>query len=251
MGGEGRATAAWAGSCDYRGGRCGLPTIARQTARLTGQRNLRLSEANPQHFMVDTRPRRHHSARPRRRLAGRRRSLPGLAPAATAQFRVEISGIGATQLPVGVTKFRDEDKSGQSDLGHRARRPASAAGCSASSTASGDFDETARVPTTPSGAAAAPTRWWRARPRAWPTAASTCATSCGTWSRASDLGGQSAGRAAGRPAAGRAPHRRRDLREAHRRAGACSPPASPTSRERPTATRCTSPTPTAKAGRWR
>ena len=34
-------------------------------------------------------------------------------PAARAQFRVEISGIGATQLPVAVTRFRDEDRAGQ------------------------------------------------------------------------------------------------------------------------------------------
>jgi TolB protein len=32
---------------------------------------------------------------------------------AWAQFRVEISGVGATQLPVAVGRFRDEDKSGQ------------------------------------------------------------------------------------------------------------------------------------------
>lgn len=30
-----------------------------------------------------------------------------------AQFRVEISGVGATQLPIAITRFRDEDKSGQ------------------------------------------------------------------------------------------------------------------------------------------
>ncbi len=34
-------------------------------------------------------------------------------PMAWAQFRVEISGIGATQLPVGITRFRDEERSGQ------------------------------------------------------------------------------------------------------------------------------------------
>jgi len=34
-------------------------------------------------------------------------------PAAWAQFRVEIAGIGATQLPLAVTRFRDEDRSGQ------------------------------------------------------------------------------------------------------------------------------------------
>ncbi|MEK8048695.1 Tol-Pal system beta propeller repeat protein TolB [Ideonella sp. DXS22W] len=32
---------------------------------------------------------------------------------ARAQFRVEVSGIGATQLPIAVTRFRDEDRSGQ------------------------------------------------------------------------------------------------------------------------------------------
>ena len=31
---------------------------------------------------------------------------------ARAQFRVEISGVGATQLPVAVARFRDEDKAG-------------------------------------------------------------------------------------------------------------------------------------------
>ena len=36
-----------------------------------------------------------------------------LPAAARAQFRVEISGIGATQLPLAVTRFLDEDRSGQ------------------------------------------------------------------------------------------------------------------------------------------
>ena len=36
------------------------------------------------------------------------------APAAFAQFKVEISGVGATQLPIAVLRFRDEDRSGQS-----------------------------------------------------------------------------------------------------------------------------------------
>jgi TolB protein len=34
-------------------------------------------------------------------------------PAAMAQFRVEISGVGATQLPIAIPKFRDEDKAPQ------------------------------------------------------------------------------------------------------------------------------------------
>src|ERR1700754_2478668 len=43
-------------------------------------------------------------------------SLPVLAAAAlfssnaSAQFRVEISGVGATQLPIAITKFRDEER---------------------------------------------------------------------------------------------------------------------------------------------
>ena len=31
---------------------------------------------------------------------------------AWAQFRVEITGVGATQLPVAIARFRDEDKAG-------------------------------------------------------------------------------------------------------------------------------------------
>ncbi|HMC16775.1 MAG TPA: Tol-Pal system protein TolB, partial [Albitalea sp.] len=33
---------------------------------------------------------------------------------AWSQFRVEISGVGATQLPIVITRFRDEDRSGTS-----------------------------------------------------------------------------------------------------------------------------------------
>ena len=36
---------------------------------------------------------------------------------AAAQFRVEISGIGATQVPIVVGNFRDEDKTGTSLAG--------------------------------------------------------------------------------------------------------------------------------------
>ena len=32
---------------------------------------------------------------------------------AFAQFRVEITGVGAAQIPIAVAKFRDEDRSGQ------------------------------------------------------------------------------------------------------------------------------------------
>ena len=56
---------------------------------------------------------------PPERTGLRRRSvvIAGLAPWAAvpawAQFRVEISGVGATQLPIAIVKFRDEDKSTQ------------------------------------------------------------------------------------------------------------------------------------------
>jgi TolB protein len=36
------------------------------------------------------------------------------APPAQAQFRVEISGVGATQLPIAIAKFRDEDRAAPS-----------------------------------------------------------------------------------------------------------------------------------------
>nr|MBP7668324.1 Tol-Pal system protein TolB [Burkholderiaceae bacterium] len=48
----------------------------------------------------------------------RRRFLTTLAasslatPWAQAQFRVEIAGVGATQLPLALIRFRDEDRSG-------------------------------------------------------------------------------------------------------------------------------------------
>ncbi|MEQ1805448.1 MAG: Tol-Pal system protein TolB, partial [Burkholderiaceae bacterium] len=50
------------------------------------------------------------------RLAARVAAAPAalsLFGAARAQFRVEISGVGTTQLPIAITRFRDEEKSGQ------------------------------------------------------------------------------------------------------------------------------------------
>jgi TolB protein len=51
-----------------------------------------------------------HFARRLALLAG----AAALALPASAQFRVEISGVGGTQLPIAVVRFRDEDKSNQS-----------------------------------------------------------------------------------------------------------------------------------------
>lgn len=39
----------------------------------------------------------------------------GLFGTAQAQFRVEISGVGATQLPIAVPRFHDEEKAPQPD----------------------------------------------------------------------------------------------------------------------------------------
>lgn len=51
-----------------------------------------------------------------RRTLIRLAALPaalGAASIGRAQFRVEISGVGATQLPIGLPRFRDEDKNPQ------------------------------------------------------------------------------------------------------------------------------------------
>jgi TolB protein len=37
----------------------------------------------------------------------------GLVPQVQAQFRVEMSGVGASQVPIAIARFRDEDRSGQ------------------------------------------------------------------------------------------------------------------------------------------
>ena len=56
-------------------------------------------------------PLRNRSCPPRRRqFCGGALALASLP--AWAQFRVEISGVGATQLPVAIARFRDEDKAG-------------------------------------------------------------------------------------------------------------------------------------------
>ena len=64
-------------------------------------------------------------ATPRPPIPTRRRLLSGsagavalalaaaISPPAQAQFRVEISGVGGTQLPIAIAKFKDEDKAPQ------------------------------------------------------------------------------------------------------------------------------------------
>ncbi|MFO1219592.1 MAG: Tol-Pal system beta propeller repeat protein TolB [Burkholderiaceae bacterium] len=63
--------------------------------------------------------------------------------AGRAQFRVEISGVGATQLPIGIPRFREEDKSGQSISGI-VRADLERSGTFRIVDSTGDLDETAR-----------------------------------------------------------------------------------------------------------
>ncbi len=66
--------------------------------------------------------------------------LAGLSPPALAQFRVEISGIGATQLPLAVTRFREEERSGQ-PLANIIRADLERSGVFRIVDSSGNFDE--------------------------------------------------------------------------------------------------------------
>jgi len=99
------------------------------------------AEANPQHFMVIP-PETQQGPSRRRWLAGAL-AAGALHSVVHAQFRVEISGVGATQLPVGVTKFREEDKSGQSISGI-VRADLERSGVFRIVDSAGDFDETSR-----------------------------------------------------------------------------------------------------------
>jgi TolB protein len=79
----------------------------------------------------------------RRRLLAAAAAVGAWPAALQAQFRVEISGVGATQLPIGVAKFRDEDRSGQSISGI-VRADLERSGIFRIVDSSGDLDETAR-----------------------------------------------------------------------------------------------------------
>lgn len=70
-----------------------------------------------------------------------------LALPAAAQFRVEISGIGATQLPIAIARFRDEDKAGQA-ISQIVRDDLQRSGVFRGIEAPGSFDETS-VPAYP------------------------------------------------------------------------------------------------------
>jgi TolB protein len=145
----------------------------------------------------------------------RRRWLAGALAAgalhgvARAQFRVEISGVGATQLPVGVTKFREEDRSGQSISGI-VRADLERSGVFRIVDSNGDFDETSR-PAYPE---------WRGRGADALVAGSAARLSDGRFDvryklwdvvRGNELSGRRGGGGQRRPAPGRAPRVRRGV----------------------------------------
>ena len=69
----------------------------------------------------------------------------GIALPAWAQFRVEISGVGATQLPIAIVKFRDEDRATPSlSLSAIVRADLERSGAFRSIDAPGALDEAAR-----------------------------------------------------------------------------------------------------------
>lgn len=101
----------------------------------------RFAEANPQHFMVT--PPETPLSHPRRRLMAGALAFGAWPLALQAQFRVEISGVGGTQLPIGVTRFRDEDKSGQ-PISAIIRADLERSGVFRVVDSAGDLDETSR-----------------------------------------------------------------------------------------------------------
>ncbi|MEO8060882.1 MAG: Tol-Pal system beta propeller repeat protein TolB [Burkholderiales bacterium] len=77
--------------------------------------------------------------------AGAGLALAGLTPPAWAQFRVEISGVGATQVPIAIVKFRDEDRATPSlSLSAIVRADLERSGVFRSVDAPGALDEAAR-----------------------------------------------------------------------------------------------------------
>jgi hypothetical protein len=182
----------------------------------------------------------------------RRRALAALgslaAGPAAAQFRVQISGVGATQIPVALATLRDEASSGVA-LSAIVRADLERSGLFRMLPADGNLDERSSVDLAA----------WRGRGAdalvagsvaRWPTAASTCATSSGTrcatnncWARARWCW----------PVTCAWPRTAWPTRSTKSSpANAVSMPrASPTSSRPASASRCTSPMPMAKAARWR
>ena len=104
--------------------------------------------------------------------------------AALAQFRVEISGVGANQVPIAVAKFRDEDRAGQA-LAAIVRADLERSGLFRNVDAPGTLDETSQP---------AMSEWRGRNPDALVAGSVSrladgrfdVRLSCGTWSRATN-----------------------------------------------------------------
>ena len=103
-----------------------------------------------------------------------------LAPA-FAQFRVEVSGVGLTQLPIALVAFQGRGRLAAEDLGHRAgrprtQRPVPRRRCQRAVARR-------RLAARPEPVAPAHGRFAGGgqRDAGWPTAASTCGSASGTW----------------------------------------------------------------------
>lgn len=101
----------------------------------------RAAEANPPQSMPIQVPELPTPAR--RHLLGALLVAGAWPGASLAQFRVEISGVGATQLPIAVPRFREEDKTGQSIAGI-VRADLERSGTFRIVDSTGDVDETTR-----------------------------------------------------------------------------------------------------------
>ena len=116
---------------------------------------------------------------PRRRFAAALGSLSALAawPAA-AQFRVEITGVGATRIPIAIAPLRDEAMGGVA-VSSVVRSDLERSGVFRVMQADASLDERSSV-----ASAVAQPRRRRTRPgrlSRLAMAATTCATRCGTW----------------------------------------------------------------------
>ena len=149
--------------------------------------------------------------------------------AAHAQLSIEITGAGATRIPIAIAPF-----AGEGALAQRASPPScaptwSAAGCSARSKCRRSTRRSPRPrrSTTRSGNRAWRMRWCSARSRRGPTAGSRCASSCSTPSRARTCRGSPTRCRASRRARRRTASPISSTRSSPARK-ACSPRASPT-----------------------
>jgi Tol biopolymer transport system component len=89
-----------------------------------------------------------------------------------AQFRVEVSGVGLTQMPIAVSTFKGEAQAPQK-IGAIVKADLERSGVFAASIQPGLRQTRTRGQTSPNGGKRALMRWSPVALRRWPTAAST------------------------------------------------------------------------------